>query len=247
MRWQQTQALARTASAAMLLCLAGVLLVGAAGCVGPAARRSESTVHLATNSIETSAVAGAVEVRALLARFWQPEEPGDVGYELLGAHHNDTAGWVRGVVLANTNYGMIVHSLVSQQSAIPTGAIAMFDTRLASKGATSTYDLVVNSEWTSDGGANPAERRLTALIPASTFMGDLFDRHGHLADSYSLKSLATMDDLARATFTKPGAPDVILEFQLARDHDGRLRIVGVGKYAQFKQALAGTDLVEGLP
>ena len=247
MRGQQSQDLGHEPGWAVLLCLAGALLVGAAGCASPASGRSQPTARPATTSAETSAVASAVEARGLLARFWQPEDPGDVGYELLGANHNETAAWVRGVVLANADYGMVVHSLVSQQSGIPTDAIATFDKRLASKGATSTYDLVVNSEWTRDSGANAAERHLTALIPASTFLGDLFDRDGHLVDSYSLKSLATAGDLVQATFARPSVPNVTLEFQVARDRNGRLRIVGVRKYAQLKQALAGTDLVEGLP
>jgi len=78
-------------------------------------------------------------------------------------------------------------------------------------------------------------------------MGDLLNRNGRLADSYSLKSISTAGELARAVFAKTRMPDVTLEFELTRDADGRLRIAGVRRYAELKKALAGTDLVEGLP
>ncbi|MDR3687383.1 MAG: hypothetical protein P4L93_10550 [Coriobacteriia bacterium] len=230
-----------------LLLLAGLLMTAAAACVKRGTYRSSPLIHETTHAVETSAIASPSEVRALMLKFRQPEEPGDLGYELLGANHNDTASWVRAVVLGNTDYGRLVHSLVSQQSGIPTDAIAIFDQRLASKGATSTYDMVVNSEWTTDNGVNSAGRHLTELIPASTFMGDLFDGVGHLAGSRSAKSLEVAGSLASMTFTEPGRPNVTLEFEIARDSDGRLHVVGLRNYSQLKRALAGTDLVEGLP
>jgi hypothetical protein len=247
----------RIGTGGLLLGCAGLLVVSAAGCTTQAAAWQSATSATvasaatatagATRSADASAIASPGEVRVLLSQFRQPEKPGDLGYSLLGADHNDIAAWTRGVVLANTNYGLIVHSLASQQSGIPDAALTDFDRLLASKGATATYDAIVDSQWRPDSSVDPADKMLPTLIPASTYMGLLFDRAGHLDNTYALNSVVTSETVATVTFERPGAPAVGLGFDLARDLGGGLRIVGVRGYAQFKRALAGTDLVEGLP
>jgi len=244
----------RCARLGVLAVCSAVLCAVATGCAASApngrqaapATFAEATTSVAS-SADATAVASADEVRRLLARFDQPEEAGDPGYELLGKEHNDIAAWTRGVVLAHTDYGRLVRSLVSQQGTIPTAALAAFDRRLISTGATQTYDSVIGSQWRLERRVTKEDEHLAALIPASTVMGLLFDRQGRLLEAYEPKALSVSGTVARATFTRPGAEAVDLEFELERDTAGGLRIVGWKNYAQFKHALKGDETVDGLP
>jgi hypothetical protein len=240
----------------------GAMLVGAAmlatiaaGCAaGRATQRSGVPVRLAAtstsavSSAEATSLAGTVEVRQLLARFNQPEEAGDPGYELLGPEHNDIAAWTREVVLAHTEYARFVRSLATQQGGIPSTALTAFGRTLASKGATATYDAIISSQWRlENGGSTRADKAIVTLIPASTALGLLFDRQGRLLETYEPKKLTILGTTAEATYSKPAEPDVVLEFELNRDATGDLRLVGWKNYAQFKTALRGNEIVDGLP
>lgn len=252
MRAATPSALGRT----VVLLLFAALLGAAAGCSpvpGQPATPSSPDGHTSPSSASTSAsvegtaIAGAAEIRFLLSRFSQPEEAGDLGYEMLGPDHNDTAAWIRGVVLAHAEYGSLVRSLAAQQSGIPSAALTYFDRSLASKGATATYDAIVGAEWRLQDGSTKQDEALATLVPASTFMGLLFDRQGSLADAYRMKAIAASGSVATVTYAKSGAPDVSLEFELAREPGGDLRIVGVRNYSQIKRALSDTEFGDGLP
>jgi hypothetical protein len=225
-------------------CLAAVGCSGAQPPLTPAGGSIEATK---ANSVEATELATVEEARSLLANFSQPEEKGDLGYEALGADHNDIAGWTRAVVLAHADYGRLVHSLARYQSDVATAALADFDSKLASKGATATYDAVLGAEWRLQEKVTLDDVRLGRLVPASTFMGRLFDRNGRLDESYSLKAVTVRGDVATATYAKDGSPDVTIEFELARDVNGGLRVAGVRNYEEFRRAIVDSELVEGLP
>lgn len=191
-------------------------------------------------SMETSTIATVDEVRALLAEFNMPDEPGDPGYTVLSAQ--DEAGWTRAVVLAHTDFGQLVHSIGSEVSGISTGAVELFDRTLASRGATATYNRILDAEWNLEDKVTTEDTQFSKLSIASTFMGGLFDRKGRLAGSYTLKNLSVSDGVATAIYGKPGAPDVQADFILTRDPNGRLRIAGIRNYLQFEKALADTEV-----
>jgi hypothetical protein len=227
------------------------LATGITGCTRasmPVAASSSMVEASPTLSAEAASPVTAVQVRELLANFNMPEEPGDPGYRLLGLYHNDEAAWTRTVVLAHTDYGSLVRSLESQLNPVPRAALGAFDRRLASTGATGTFDWVVNAQWRiEDGKPAKDDELLVTLVPASTFMATLFDREGRLGGSYSRESITASGTLATAVYIKPGSPDVSLKLELARAPDGRLVLIGVRDFAEFKDALGNAELVDGLP
>jgi hypothetical protein len=232
------------------LLLAVSICVAAAGCSGaqPSVTSiSGSTEATKAASVEATELATVDEARALLANFSQPAEAGDAGYAALGADHNDIAGWTRAVVLAHTDYGRLVHSLAYHQSDVATAALTDFDSKLASNGATATYDAILGAEWRLQERVTLEDKRLGRLVPASTFMGRLFDRSGRLDESYALKAVTVRGDVVTATYAKDGSPDVAIEFELTRDVDRGLLIAGVRNYEEFRRAIVDSELVEGLP
>ena len=242
-----------------LLVLVGCLAIVAMalmGCTGKSAPGGGAGIpsklaQTAVNGIpaaETSAVASVAEAKQLLAEFNQPEEASDPGYQLLGPDHNNIAHWTRNAVLEHTDYAGMVSSLVSQQSATQASALTVFGRVLASKGATATYDSVISSEWrVQDDKATKDDKALVTLIPASTALGVLFDRRGRLLDTFEPKELTVSGMVAEATYTKPGATDVVLKFAIGRDAAGALRVTAWNNYAQFKTALKGNEIVDGMP
>jgi hypothetical protein len=233
-----------------LLLLAASVCVAVVGCSGAQPPLTPVGVTIEATkaaSVVATGLATVEEARALLANFSQPEEEGDLGYAALGPEHNDIAGWTRAVVLAHTDYGRLVRSLAHYQSDVATAALADFDSRLASSGATATYDAVLGAEWRLQEKVTLEDVRLGRLVPASTFMGRLFDRNGRLDESYALKVVAVRGDVATAVYAKDESPDLTIEFELTRDADGVLRIAGVRNYEEFRRAIVDTELVEGLP
>lgn len=220
------------------------LALTASGCATAARPRTVAGVGAtgarALASKEASTIATVAEVRTLLAEFNMPEEPGDPGYALLSAQ--DESGWTRATVLAHTDFGRLVHSIGTEVSGVSTEAVELFDRTLASKGATATYDRVLDAEWNLEDKVTTEDTQFNELSLASTFMGNLFDRKGRLAGSYTLKNLSVSGDVAMAVYQKPGASDVQADFVLVRDSAGVLRIAGIRNYLQFEKALADTEL-----
>jgi hypothetical protein len=232
----------------LTIALLGLAIAGCSNTTPPARTLGSSGEATKSASIEaSSSLATEAEARALLARFSQPEEEGDPGYPALGPDHNEIAGWTRTVVLAHTDYGRIVHSLAAYPSDVSSAALADFDRRIASKGATATFDAVLGAEGRLEQKVTPEDAGLNSVEPASTFMGVLFDREGRLAGTYPLKSVAVRDDVATVVYAGNGVPDIGIQLELVRAADGSLRICGVRNYERLRQALADTELADGLP
>jgi hypothetical protein len=237
-----------------VLLLASVM-VGAAGCVPsapPSARSTggeRSTVTSgSTAATQTPGSANESEALGVLRRFYRPEEPGDEGFDLLGKEHNDDAAWTRTTVLAATDYGTLVSSIEASQPGTAKGAMDVFRQLLGSRGATATYDTVVNSQWRiQDGSASDDDKRVAALIPASTVMGLLFGRDGRLLDKYVLRRASVDGDVLSAVYARPGKDDATLTFRITRSADGTARVAEWLNYGAFRKLLQSDDAAGILP
>lgn len=236
------------AAAAVLAMLAG----SAAGCAGRSSQGAASAAAVpptpsgaSTSTVESTATSDA---GALLRQLQRPESAGDSGYELLGADHNSDAAWTRATVLSVVDYGSLVSSIASQQVGIDVAALQAFRVLLASRGATATYDAVLDSQWRiQDGKATKDDKQLVTLIPASTTVGLLLDRTGRLFGRYSLREASVDGDVLSASYVRPGKPDATLRFRVVRAPAGGLRIAEWVDYAAFRSGLQGDEAAADLP
>ena len=221
------------------------------GCVQQAAQSAATAAQDASpsasfgSSYETTAEPDAMGV---LRRLYKPEVAGDTGFDLLGSEHNDDAAWTKTAVLETTDYERFVSSVATQQAGVEPAAVQAFRRMIVSRGATATYDAVLDSQWRmQDGSRTKANKQLASLIPASAVLGLLLNREGRLLDQYVLRQASVDGDVLNASYIRPGKADVKLSFQVTRSPQGTLRLIEWLNYREFREALRGDVAAEGLP
>lgn len=196
---------------------------------------------------EADAVATQSEVASLVAGFAEPQTPADPGYELL--QQSDPATWFKAQLLQRVDVGAYLHSVAPQRErAAETAAraLAAFDALDRSKGTTAALDVLQQAEFTD--GSLSSKTRDYMWLEATVARLALLEPKGELATApsggsrYRLAGIAVKGDRATLTYSDAAGATVSIQFDLRRDANGNLKIVGWPNYAEVLGKL-GPDVM----